>query len=223
MIRHRNLKFSIAVRLSLARILRQVWRWSVTMDTRYDVISSRLSSHFWVKMHVFQPLLGIKENALDKMMQSNFLSVVLLVKRKKLLIVTWLFLPNFQFLKKCKMATMFGDVTDHQQWIKYTSSCKKVKGFHWMQNRNKGRVHQSHPLPSRPHFKAVRVWLCVYVRGLSRHKRANGEKFGMGLLINKSTCYSSPIRGAGVSTQQFSSLHGNKISVQLKYSSKYAI
>ena len=56
------------------------------MDTRYDVISSRWSSHFYVKMHVFQLLSGIKEKILYKMMQSNYLCVVLLVKRKTLLI-----------------------------------------------------------------------------------------------------------------------------------------
>ena len=39
-------------------------------------------------MHVFQLLSGIKEKLLDKIMQSNYLCVVLLVKRKKLLIVT---------------------------------------------------------------------------------------------------------------------------------------
>ena len=39
-------------------------------------------------MLVFQLLSGIKETLLDKVMQSNFLCVVLLVKRKKLLIVT---------------------------------------------------------------------------------------------------------------------------------------
>ena len=199
--------------------MRQVWRWSVTMDTRYDVISSRWSCHFWVKMHVFQLLLGIKEKALDKLMQSNCYVLFYLLSAKILSIVTWLFLPNFQFLKKIMQDG------DHVWWRHGPPAMNKIyfilqrrsKAFHWMQNRNKGRVHQSHPLPSPPHCKAVRVWLCVYVRGLSRHIRANGEKFGMGLLINKSTCYSSPIRGAGVSMQQFSSLHGNKISVQLKY------
>ena len=39
-------------------------------------------------MHVFQLFSGIKEKRLDKVMQSNYLCVVLLVKRKKLLIVT---------------------------------------------------------------------------------------------------------------------------------------
>ena len=39
-------KCSVAVRLSLSRILKYVYEWSVTMVTRYDVISSRWSSHF---------------------------------------------------------------------------------------------------------------------------------------------------------------------------------
>ena len=49
------------------------------------------------------------------------------------------------------------------------------------------------------------------VRGLSGRITANGKKFDMGLLIIKGTCYSSLMRGAGVSTQQFSSLQENKI------------
>ena len=64
-------------------------------------------------MNVFQLLSGIKEKRLDKMMQRNHLCVVLLVKGQKVLIV--LFLPDFKFLKKCKMATIFGDITDLQQ------------------------------------------------------------------------------------------------------------
>ena len=46
------------------------------------------------------------------MTTSNYLCVVLLVKGQKVLIV--LFFPDFQFLKKYKMATMFGYVTDPQ-------------------------------------------------------------------------------------------------------------
>ena len=37
-------------------------------------------------MHVFQLLSGIKEKLLDKIMQSNYLCVVLLVKRKKIIV-----------------------------------------------------------------------------------------------------------------------------------------
>ena len=52
-IKHQHLTFSVAVCSSLAHILRQVQWWSVAIVTRYDVISSRWSSHFWVKMHAF--------------------------------------------------------------------------------------------------------------------------------------------------------------------------
>ena len=67
-------------------------------------------------MYVFQLLSGIKEK-LDKMMQSNYLCVVLLVKGQKVLLffLIVLFLPDFKFLKKCEIATMFGDDTDLQQ------------------------------------------------------------------------------------------------------------
>ena len=99
------------------------------MDTRNDVISSRLSSHFWVKMYVLQLLSGIKEK-LDKMMQSNYLCVLLLVKGQKVLlfffnctVFTW-----FQVLEKMQDS-------DYVWWrhrppevpprIKCTSSCRE--------------------------------------------------------------------------------------------------
>ena len=53
------------------------------MVTRYDVVSSRWSSHFWVKMYDFQLFSGIKVKFVDKMMQSNYLCVTLRVERKK--------------------------------------------------------------------------------------------------------------------------------------------
>ena len=136
---------------------------------------------------MFSTFLGIKEKLLDKMMQSNYLCVVFLVKRKELLTVTvftW-------FLVLEKMQDGYHVWWHHRPLavpprIKYTSSCRELrsKAFHWRQNRNKGRIHQSHPPPLPPaHCTMVRVWLCVYVRGLSRRITANGEKFGMGLLI----------------------------------------
>ena len=193
------------------------------MDTRYDVISSRWSSHFWVKMNVFQLLSGIKEKRLDKIMQSNYLCVVLLVKRIKLLIVT--VFTCFLFLEKIQDG-------DHVWWrhrppavpprIKYTSSCRegqKRSTEGKIEIRGRGSINPNLCPP--PYCSTVRVWLCVYVRGLSRHITANGEKFGMGLLITKINCYSSCMRGAGVSTQQFSSLQGNKILFQTKYALWY--
>ena len=56
-----DLPLSVGVHISLRHIWTQVWWESVTMVTRYDVISSRWSSHFWRKMCVFYPFFG--ENA----------------------------------------------------------------------------------------------------------------------------------------------------------------
>ena len=47
-----------------------------SMTMRYDVISSRWSSHVGVKMHVFQLLSGVKVKLVDKMMQSHYLCVI---------------------------------------------------------------------------------------------------------------------------------------------------
>ena len=179
------------------------------MDTRYDVISNRWSSHFWLKMHVFQLFSGIKEKLLDKMMESNYLCDVLLVKHKKLLIVTvftW-------FLVLEKMQDGYHVWWHHRPLavpprMKYTSSCRELrsKAFHWRQNRNKGGGGSINPNSPPAHLSIVPRW-GYDDRGLSRHIiTANGEKCVMGLLIIKSTCYSSCMRGAGVSTPQFSSL-----------------
>ena len=150
-------------------------------------------------------------------MQSNYLCVVLLVKRKKLLIVT--VFTCFLVLEKIQDG-------DHVWWrhrppavpprIKYTSSCREGQKIS-IEGKIEIRGGPSTPTP--PPRPIVPRWGydCVYVRGLSRHITANGEKCGMGLLIIKITCYSSCMRGAGVSTQQFSSLQGNKILFQTKY------
>ena len=62
------------------------------MVTRYDVISSRWSSQFWVKIHVFLLLLTITVNLMAKIMQSAYLCVIFRVEHKKLpilAVLTW--------------------------------------------------------------------------------------------------------------------------------------
>ena len=54
------------------------------MVTRYDVIRSRRSSHFLVKMHVFSTAFNNNVKIVDKMVQSAYLCVILHVKHKKL-------------------------------------------------------------------------------------------------------------------------------------------
>ena len=98
------------------------------MVTRYDVISGRWSSHFWVKMHVLSPFLNNKSKTCQWMMQRAYLCLTLHVKHRKLpfiAILTW-----FLILGKIQDGGQDGD---HCWWshrppaasprIKYTSSC----------------------------------------------------------------------------------------------------
>ena len=113
-IKHQHLTFSVDVRLSLARILRQVQWWSVSMVTRYDVISSRWSSHFeWECMSLFQLFSTIKEKSCSQ-------------NHAKCL---------FMCYYSCQAITISGEIQDGDYcwWrhtpsaapplIKYTSSC----------------------------------------------------------------------------------------------------
>ena len=69
-IKHQHLTFSVNVRLSLARILRPVQWWSVSMVTRYDVVSRRWSSHFEWKCIFLKLFSKMKVNLVAKIMQS---------------------------------------------------------------------------------------------------------------------------------------------------------
>ena len=87
-----HLTFSVAVRSSLAQILRRVCWCSVAMVTRFDGISSRWSSQFGVKLYFFQLLSTIKVNLVAKIMQSAYLCVIFHVKHRTLPfleVLTW--------------------------------------------------------------------------------------------------------------------------------------
>ena len=102
------------------------------MVTRYDIISSRWTSHFWVKMYVFSLLSAIKAKLVDIIiMQSNYLCVILDVKHEKQLILK---LFNW-FLILGKINPRWRPRWDHVLWrhkppaapptIKYTSPCRE--------------------------------------------------------------------------------------------------
>ena len=155
------------------------------MVTRCDAISSRWSSHFWVKIHVFSTFLGMKVNFVEKVMQSNYLCVILHDKRKKLLILivfTW-----FLILDKIQDG-------DHVWWrhrppatpppIKYTSSCREdqrlsTEGKIVLKfcdiSKTQGRKVPSTPPPP-PSWSAVGVWRCVYVQGLNGRIKTEKQK-----------------------------------------------
>ena len=75
--KRQHLKFALGVRLSP----RAHFETSLVMvsyyDTRYDVISSRWSSHFRVNCMFFQLISEIKVKLVDNMIQSNYLCVIL--------------------------------------------------------------------------------------------------------------------------------------------------
>ena len=95
------------------------------MDTIYDVISSTWSSHFCVKIHVFQ-LSTIKENLVAKIMQSAYLCVIFHVKLKQLPFLA--VLPWFLLLGKIHDGGQDGD---HCWWRHRPPAhlVKKIKGF----------------------------------------------------------------------------------------------
>ena len=119
MIKYQHLMFSVVVRSSL----KHIWV-KISMVTKYDVISSRWSSHFWVKVHVFSTFFNNKSNS-GGWNHANCLSVIFHVKHKKslfLAVLTW-----FLILGKIQEG-------DHCWWrsrppaaplpIKYTLSCQ---------------------------------------------------------------------------------------------------
>ena len=143
------------------------------MVRRYEGISSR-SRHFWVKMHIFSTFSKIKLKLVDKMVQSNYLCVILQVKRKLILTVfTW-----FLILDKIQDG-------NHVWWlhrppaapppIKYNSSYRedqrlstegKIVSKYCNISKTQGGVSSTYPPPPPSPCTTVRVWLCVYVRGL---------------------------------------------------------
>ena len=123
-LKHRHLTFSVAVRLSLSRILRQVKWWSVSMVTRYDVISSRWSKHFWVKIHFFSTFFDNKSRNSWIKWYKVLLYVLFYISTKTLPFI-WILT---RFLILCKIQDGY-----HYWWrhwppatpppVKYTSSC----------------------------------------------------------------------------------------------------
>ena len=103
------------------------------MVTRYDVISSRWSSRFWVRKYVFSTF--FRNKSLWIQWCKVIIFVILHVKRKNCLFL--LFSPKNLMFDKIQDGCQGGD---HVWWrqrppaapppIKYTSSCReKMKGF----------------------------------------------------------------------------------------------
>ena len=161
--------FCVVFRSSLARILSQVQWWSISMVKRYDVITRRRSSHFWVKVQLFQLFSTIKVHLVAKITQSAYLCVIFHLKYKEVTIspvFTW-----FLILGKIQDG-------DHCWWrhrplppIKYTSSCgedqrlfAEGKIFSKYCNISKTLGGSIRPPPSLPRWGYE--FACTSVRGL---------------------------------------------------------
>ena len=120
--------------------------WSVTMATTYDGLSSRWSSHFWVKMPVLTTLFNIKVKPVNEMMQRAYLNVILHVKHKKLsfiAILTWFLIlgeiqdgNHFWWRHWPPSAPPPVNKIINNNWINLIF-LSRSKAFHWRQNRFK--------------------------------------------------------------------------------------
>ena len=160
-IKHQHLKFSVAVRLSLAHILKQVHWWAVSIITIYDVISSRWPSHFWVKIHVFSISFNNNSKSCPYIREKCLFICYFSCKAQKvpfLAVFTWFPVLGKMMRKDgAKMANIIGGVTGLQHRLEiYLTSIRRSKVFDWRQNRfeilqhikNSGKGF--HPTPPPP-------------------------------------------------------------------------
>ena len=129
------------------------------MVMRYEVISSRWSSHFWVKMHVFFfPFLStIKVKLVGETTRSNYFFFILHVYN----INSHCFYsppraapPPIKYTSSWREDQMLS--TEGKKSFRNSATYQKPK------REGGGGSHQPPPPPC----TTMGVWLCVYVRGL---------------------------------------------------------
>ena len=107
------------------------------MDTRYNVINSRCSNHFWLKCMFSQLLSTIKVKIVDKMMQNSYLCVILYVRHKKNAISRGYNLIFNSFVKSDMVAKMAPLLVTSQA----SSSAATDKIYLILLRRSKAAVH----------------------------------------------------------------------------------
>ena len=129
------------------------------MDTRYNVINSRCSSHFWFKCKFSQLLSTIKVKIVDKMMQNSYLCVILYVRHKKIQISCGYNSIFNSFVKSdmvAKMAPLSQASSSAATDKIYLILLRRSKAVHLRQNRfeilqhiknSREGSHQPPPLP----------------------------------------------------------------------------
>ena len=159
------------------------------MVTRYDVISFRRSSHFLIKMHIFQLLSTIKVKLVNRMKQSTYLCFILHIMHKRITdgkildgdLVWWCHRPpavlpsiNIPYLEE-----------------KIEGFSLKVKSF-W-NNATLPKLYGGFPSAPLPPCTRVGLWLIVYVRGLIQQQRLR-EKILTCVFYRKTSTWRLSIR-----------------------------
>ena len=148
MIKYQHLMFSVVVRSSL----KHIWV-KISMVTKYDVISSRWSSHFWVKVHVFQLFSTIRANLVAEITQIAYPLFFMSSTKNHHFSRLW-----FLILGKIQEG-------DHCWWrsrppaaplpIKYTLSCQGDQRL-----STEGKTFRNAAKKSKT--TTVGVWICVH-------------------------------------------------------------
>ena len=138
------------------------------MVMTYDVTSSRWSSHFWVKIHVFSTSFNNKSKSYGYNHAKCLVMCYFSCKTQKIYHFSWSWWrPWSRPLLVTPQAS--SSATTHKTYFILLS---RSKAFNYRQNlfeilqhiRNPGEGF--HPPPSAPPCTTVGVWVCVYVRGL---------------------------------------------------------
>ena len=143
------------------------------MITRYDVLSSRWSSQFGVKIHVFSTSFNnIQYNIVAKIMQNVYLCVIFHVKHKKLpflAVFTWFpILGRWRPLLVTSQAS--SSATTHKiyfillrrSWQRLSTKSEIVSiRCNVLKTPGRGSIN-----PPPPPCTTVGVWICLFVRGL---------------------------------------------------------
>ena len=145
------------------------------MVTRYDIISGRWSSHFWVKMHVLSTFFNNKRKTcqwndvkgLFKCYFTREVQKIIIYRDFNLISNSW-WDSRWRPLLVTSQAS--SSATTHKI---YLILLRRSKAFHWRQNRFeilqhiKNSVEGFYPPSSPTLCTTVGVWICVYVRGLT--------------------------------------------------------
>ena len=146
---------------------------------RYDVISGRWSSHFWVKMHVFSTPFNNRSNDAKCLFMCYFTCQA--QKLPFFSVLTW-----FLILGKIKMATIAGDVTGLQQrhhpW-NIPHLVEQIKRFKILQH-----INPSTSAPPLYHGGGMNLHVCPKFKSVENKSAEKGLVFFQKKMMPSFSC-----------------------------------